>query len=161
MNRLAIVYLSTAAVLTAGMLGGCRPRPTTKQPIAGFVAEIVNMLGKNGHACFDRGDEELCVARTTRPITAADALDRRQPLLLCTRVAGQLGDCRDLQAEPGLEYLCDGEACYCEGVASCMLLATDCSGKGTCGACAMGDCCCPQRAVTGPPIGAGPLTEMP
>jgi hypothetical protein len=154
MKRLAITYLSVAAVLTGGALVGCKMRQTPKQPPAAdaFVAEVVNTLGKNGQACFDRGDEELCIAKSVRPISATDTLEPKEALVLCTRTAGQLSDCRDVRTEPelGVEYVCDEGTCYCEGVANCTLMAADCAGGGACGDCAIGDCCCPESAVTLP-----------
>lgn len=164
MNRLAIVYLSTAAVLTAGVLVGCKMRQTPKQPTqTSFVAEVVNKLGKSGQACFDRGDEELCIAETTRPISAADTLEPQQELVICTRVAGQLRDCHSVRTEPelGVEYVCADGTCSCEGVANCTLMAADCGDAGTCSDCAIGDCCCPQSAIAGPDMQMQPLGQMP
>jgi hypothetical protein len=164
MNRLAIVYLSTAALLSMGVLAGCRTQQTSQQPSpSSFLSEVISKLGKSGQACFDRGDEELCIAKTNRPLSVDDTIEPQQALMLCTRVAGQLRDCRDLRAELGLDvgYSCDQGVCHCEGVAECMLLAADCGGGGTCGSCAIGECCCPESAVMGPPVGAHPLNEMP
>jgi hypothetical protein len=155
MKRLAITYLSVAAVLTAGVLVGCKMRSGPRQPVAAdaFVAEVVGELGKNGQACFDRGEQELCIAKGVRPITVSDELQPEEPLVLCTRIAGQLSDCRDVRMEPdlGVEYVCDDGTCYCEGVANCTLMAADCAGGGACGDCAIGDCCCPDSDVTGLP----------
>jgi hypothetical protein len=154
MNRLAITYLSVAALLTAGVLVGCKMRQAPKPPPVGdaFVAEVVKELGKNGHACFDRGEQELCIAKGVRPIAVGDELDPTVTLLLCSREAGQLHDCKDVRAEPelGVEYVCDDGTCYCQGVANCTLMAAECAGGGTCGECAIGDCCCPQVGVAGP-----------
>ncbi|HVI04199.1 MAG TPA: hypothetical protein VM869_36160 [Enhygromyxa sp.] len=154
MKRLAITYLSVAAVLTAGVVG-CKMRQTPKQPAAGdaFVAQVVNELGKNGQACFDRGEQELCIAKGVRPISSTDKLEPDEQLVLCTRTAGQLSDCRDVRSEPdlGVEYVCDEGVCYCEGVANCTLMAADCAGGGICGGeCAVGDCCCPETSVNLP-----------
>ncbi|HLT38565.1 MAG TPA: hypothetical protein VK034_19895 [Enhygromyxa sp.] len=161
MNRLAIVYLSMAAVLTAGGLIGCKARQTPQQPATTFVSEVVGKLGKSGQACFDHGDQELCVAKAARPLGVGDTLEPQQELVLCTRVAGQLSDCRNMRAEPelGIEYVCDDGTCYCEGVANCMLLAADCRGGGTCGECAIGDCCCPQSSIVAADL--GPIDQMP
>ncbi|MFO7565643.1 MAG: hypothetical protein R6X02_23575 [Enhygromyxa sp.] len=151
-------------MLTAGVLVGCKTKQTPQQPTTGsFIAEIVNTLGKKGHACFDRGDDELCVAKAARPVSTHDLLEPHEALQLCTRVAGKLGDCRDLRAEPelGVEYTCEQGTCFCEGVASCTLLGADCVSGGTCGTCALGDCCCPEAGVRGPQIGVAPLREMP
>jgi hypothetical protein len=154
MKRLAITYLSVAAVLTAGALVGCKMRQTPKQPAVGdaFVSEVVNELGNNGYACFEQGEQELCIAKGVRPITSADTLEPGEQLLLCTRIAGQLSDCRDVRAEPelGVEYVCEQGMCYCEGVANCTLMAAECAGGGSCGECAVGDCCCPETSVSLP-----------
>ena len=155
MKRLAITYLSVAAVLTAGALVGCKMRQNSTQPVAGdpFVSQVVEQLGKNGQACFDQGEQELCIAKGVRPITSTDTLEPDEQLVLCTRIAGKLSDCRDVRTEPelGVEYVCDGGMCYCDGVANCTLMAAECAGGGTCGSeCAVGDCCCVETSLNMP-----------
>lgn len=155
MKRLAITYLSVAAVLTAGALVGCKMRPSSTKPVVGdpFVSQVVELLGKSGQACFDRGEQELCIAKGVRPITSTDMLEPTDQLVLCTRIAGKLSDCRDVRAEPelGVEYVCEAGMCHCDGVANCTLLAAECAGGGMCGSeCGVGDCCCAAPPVNLP-----------
>jgi hypothetical protein len=146
MNRLTITQLSALA-LSAGLLFACKMQKGPAGPTGAdsFLAEVLTELGKGGRACFEAEGQDLCLAKAAQPVEIGDRLGPDQDLVLCTKVGDELTDCKDVRSDPslGVEYVCSNGMCYCEGVASCTLMAAECGpAGGTCGECAVGDCCC-------------------
>ncbi len=146
MNRLTLTQLSAVA-LSAGLLFACKMQKSPDKPSGAdtFLAEIISTLGMDGQACFERDGEEQCITMAAQPIRAGDHIVTKQALMLCTRIDGALSDCKDVRSDPAVEveYICSNGMCYCEGVAGCTLMASDCGpAGGACGECAVGDCCC-------------------
>lgn len=146
MNRLTMTQLCAVA-LSAGLLFACKMQKPANGPRSNnaFLAEVLDELGRGGQACHEMEGQERCISTGERPVAVGDRLVADQTLLSCTRIGEILDDCRDVRTDPSLEieYVCSNGMCHCEGVASCTLMVADCGpAGGSCGECAVGDCCC-------------------